>query len=223
MKKIIGVVGVKTSGKSTVSSIIQDYLSLHNIDVKETALADKLKNVCSRVFYLPRNTFDDQRYKEIPFSIFNKTVKIAPVHLEKIIYSFGYSCGDVWGEVDYLIGTELKTARHIAQIVGTQVLRSIGDEDIHCKFLELGEGTTVISDIRFENEFNYFNNLNDYEFIPLYVGRKEAEDKVDFKTSHESETEVFKFRDRCIKIDNNSTIDNLDKTVRNILRMYYEL
>jgi hypothetical protein len=216
MKTVIGIVGVKTSGKSTVAQIIKE-LDNNTSNIKEVALADKLKNVCAEVFNIPRNTFDDQRYKEIPFSIFNIEKTLGWVELQLILNSFDYLLSENREKFEHIVGMKLNSARHIAQIVGTQGLRALGDEDIHCHHVKLGPEVTIISDLRFPNEYKYFSKLEGVKFIPLYINRDLAEAEVDMETSHVSETSVFLFRDNCIKIENNSTLDDLKEEVRKAL------
>lgn len=215
MKTIIGVVGVKTSGKSTVSQMIKEFLPKNQ--VIEVALADKLKNVCAEVFNIPRSTFDDQRYKEIPFSAFNIDKRLKIDFIRTICDKFDKFHEFHKHDFSNIVGMKLESARHIAQIVGTQILRALGDEDIHCKHLKLSSNITIVSDIRFENEFNYFNNLKGYRFIPIYVKRYEAEKHIDLKTSHVSETSVFKFKDKCIELDNDSSLRDLEANVQKIV------
>ncbi len=220
MKTIIGLAGVKTSGKSTVANIIKNILQE---EVMESALADKLKDVCSDVFLIPRNHFDDQKLKEVPLEepriltvsdinkiteFFNVFSKITPENRDRL---------------NEIAGIVLKTPRQIAQTVGTEILRRAGDEDIHCKNVKLGDNVTIISDIRFPNEFDYFNKLDNIFFLPFYIQRDEAEKHVT-EHSHSSETSVFKFSDKCIKISNNKDLQNLENQIRlNLLIRGYAL
>jgi hypothetical protein len=211
---IIGLAGVKTSGKSTVANIIKAVLQEN---VKESALADKLKNTCSEVFGIPREYFDSQELKELNLA----TPILLDLHaIEQILVKFkviptnDLLCTYISSGIE---GTFLESPRHIAQIVGTEVLRGAGDEEIHCKNIELNkDGITIISDIRFPNELNYFSNLPNTVFIPLYIQRDEAEIKVT-PNSHPSEKMVFTFCDKCIKLSNNSDLYNLKKQINQIL------
>lgn len=59
--KFIGLVGYKQSGKTTVLNHLKK-----NYKAKEIMLAGHLKDVCSEVFDIPRDHFDDQNIKEEP-------------------------------------------------------------------------------------------------------------------------------------------------------------
>jgi len=219
MQTIIGIVGVKTSGKSTVAEMIQKHLP--DGQVVELALADKLKNICAKTFDLPREAFDDQRYKEVPFSIFRMKKFLQEQNVFEILYEFGYDYNSYKAGIKSrgLLNMQMESPRHIAQIVGTQLLREIGDADIHCRNVSVGPAFTIISDIRFENEHRYFKDAG-YNFIPFYVHRKQAEDQVDLENGHASETSVFKFRDNCIKIENNGTLGDLENSVKVAVHKY---
>jgi hypothetical protein len=208
MKTIIGLSGVKTSGKSTAANIIKDILQENAV---ESALADKLKNVSSEVFDVPRWAFDSQLVKEKKFI---RPRILDQDKIEMILSMFGVTITKgLMDKYSKNIGMELNSPRHVAQIVGTEILRSAGDEDIHCKNVQLGDNITIISDIRFPNEFNYFKNLKDTYFIPLYIQRDEAESKITLD-SHASETSIFTFSERCIKINNNKDLENLKKQIQ---------
>lgn len=210
MKTIIGLAGVKTSGKSTVANMVKEFVN----NAGESALADKLKNVCAEVFGLQRIQFDSQNLKELPLEA---PITLSMEHIEDILSKFGVSMTKELNEkYKNVTGILLDSPRKIAQIVGTEVLRATGNEDIHCDNVQLHEGVTIISDLRFPNEFSYFSGRDDIKFIPIYVQRNEAEKHVT-KDSHPSETSVFLFSDKCIRVDNNGSLQNTERQIRNIL------
>ena len=158
---------------------------------------------------------DDQRYKEVPFEVFGIKKTLTSDSVRQILSSFGIDTRAA-SELTSLVGMELTSPRHIAQIVGTQILRNFG-ADIHCENLELGsEGVYIVSDLRFPNEFEYFQRMAENDpnttFLPLYIQRDEAEKHVT-PESHASETSVFLFSDKCKKIDNNGPISALVEQV----------
>lgn len=207
-KTIIGLIGVKTSGKSTASSIIKDLLGNR---VTESALADKLKNTCAEVFNLQRECFDRQDIKETPFKNGSKELSISKIKqiLNKFNIILTQELIDKYEKYN-IINMKLSTPRKIAQIVGTEVLRATGNEDIHCENVELGDDITVISDVRFPNEFDYFKK--EHLFLPLYIKRYEAEKHVT-NESHPSEKCVFQFCNKCFEINNNNTLEDLKNQI----------
>lgn len=209
MRTVIGIAGVKTSGKSTVTAMIQKQLE----GATESALAGKLKNVTASVFGLERKQLDLQELKEVPF---DQPKKLTNESIGAVLEQFNVfmSRREIDSKYD-IVGMELKTPRHIAQIVGTEILRATGDEDIHCKNMPLNpnpELPTIVSDLRFPNEFAYFKNNPEINFVPLYLNREEAEKHVT-KDSHPSETSVFLFNDQCVRIDNNGSLENTNNQV----------
>ena len=213
MKKVvIALTGVKTSGKSTVSEIIESVL----FGAREVALADKLKNVCAEAFNLDKKYFHDQSLKEKNLDQPKKlTTSIALNILSEFNISLSTGQFDALGA--WAIGREFESPRKIAQIIGTELLREYGGEDVHCKSLPLHGDINVVSDMRFPNEFRYFSNMEDIVFLPLYIQRDEAESHVT-EFSHSSETLLFTFTDKCVKIDNNGSLEETKKQVVDILK-----
>lgn len=216
---VIGLAGVKTSGKSTVTNIIRKHF-----DLKEAALAEKLKQASASTFNVPRSYFDDQAFKEVPFSDGPKILTEDSVR--NLLTFFKADPDELVDVVLYtkridtyrdIIGMELESPRKIAQIVGTEVLRRVG-EDIHCENLEFNtDGVTVVSDMRFPNEFAYLSRKQGIKFIPIYIKREAAESQVTEK-SHVSETSVFKFSDQCFMVDNNGTLEQTESQVMDIIK-----
>ena len=208
-KVVIGLAGVKTSGKSTAANMIKEF-----VKAEEAALADKLKNTCAEVFGLERVQFDAQELKEVPFET---PVILTMQHIGDVLCGFGVLLTQgLEKKYEGIVGTELETPRRIAQVVGTEILRATGNEDIHCDNVNLGEGVTIISDLRFPNEFEYFSNKDDVKFIPLHIQRDVAEAVVT-EDSHPSEKSVFEFTSKCIKIDNNGSLSDTEKQIKSVL------
>lgn len=213
MKIIIGITGVKTAGKTTVASMIKKF-----VVAEEIALADKLKNVCSTVFRVPRDHFDSQEFKEV--KIAGGLKFLTKNAIAYILSHFDIPISEVELNIIYekFACTSFPTPRKIAQIIGTELLRELGGEDIHCNNVKIcDDKITIISDLRFPNEFDYFNNLDDTKFIPLYIQRDVAEKLVDMEKSHPSETLLFTFNKKCVKIDNNGSFENTEKQVKEVL------
>jgi len=221
MKTVIGITGVKQAGKSTSADIIKEYFKERNGIATEVALADKLKNACAQAFGLAREIFDDQRYKELPFAMFGASHCLQIKQIKSVLEVFNIDFNQVEWKIREaeLFNLKMNSARHVAQIIGTQLLRVVGDEDIHCNSVNLNDGCTIISDIRFPNELSFFQNKKDCNFIPLYIHRTVAEDEVN-EDSHISEKLIFEFRDNCIKIDNNKTMDSLKQLIHTTLDKY---
>lgn len=210
MKKpiVIGLVAPKQAGKSTTVNMMNEF-----VNVKESAFADKLKNSCSKAFGISRNYFDDQDKKEVKFET------PAILDLDKISmilkdYNTNVNSTTVNSQ---LLGMPLFTPRHIAQVIGTELLRDEVSKNVHIENVPIHrDAITVISDTRFENEFEVMNNRDDIEYHAVYIFRKQAEDEAR-KSNHSSETDFLKFKDKCHVIDNNGDLRDLELNVKKFL------
>ena len=205
MKKIIGITGLKGSGKDTIGDII-----CKNFDFQKVAFADKLKDIVSVLFDWDRKmlsgfTPEDRAIREQPDEFWSKKF-----------------------EKEF-------TPRMALQKIGTEVMRNNLDKSIWVYCLERKlineDGNFVITDVRFRNEIEMikrlggtiirvergerpewwnlageFNtlNLNDYngKFLPLMKVHNSERDWIDI--------------DKPAKIfENNGTIEDLEKEVIN--------
>lgn len=205
---VIGLVAPKQAGKSTTTNMMAEF-----VDITESAFADKLKNSCAKAFNIPRENFDDQDKKEV---LFETPINFDLAKIESILSDYGSNPNSATVKQS-LVGMQLLTPRHIAQIVGTELLRDGVSKNVHIENVKIDRNRiTVISDTRFENEYDVMNEREDIEYYAAYVYRKQAEEVA--KTSnHASETEFFKFKDKCYVIDNNGTIRDLELNVKKFL------
>lgn len=205
MKKIIGITGLKGSGKDTIGDII-----CKNFDFQKVAFADKLKDIVSVLFDWDRKmlsgfTPEDRAIREQPDEFWSKKF-----------------------EKEF-------TPRMALQKIGTEVMRNNLDKSIWVYCLERKlineDGNFVITDVRFRNEIEMirrlggtiirvergerpewwnlageFNVLNTDEyngkFLPLMKVHNSERDWIDI--------------DKPVKIfENNGTIEDLEKEVVN--------
>ena len=202
MIKIIGITGVKGSGKDTAYSFIKlDFPQAIGL-----SLAGKLKEICSEVFDIPINFFHDQNLKEKELEeliCLNDKNLNACISKYKSITDYNYDL-----HVRPLVGKIIFTPRQLLQTIGTDLLRNINDE-VHCNEIDLiinqnKTGIFVITDIRFLNEFDYFKSRHGSNFIPLYVKRDAAEINTD---GHASEQDIVKIGKMSTAILNNGTLE----------------
>lgn len=207
MKKIIGITGLKGSGKDTIGDII-----CKNFDFQKVAFADKLKDIVSVLFDWDRKmlsgfTPEDRAIREQPDEFWSKKF-----------------------EKEF-------TPRMALQKIGTEVMRNNLDKSIWVYCLERKlineDGNFVITDVRFRNEIEMirrlggtiirvergdrpewwnlageFNILNTDEyngkFLPLM--------KV-----HNSERDWIDIDNPATIFENNGTIEDLEKEVVNFM------
>lgn len=208
MKTIIGLTGVKGSGKTTCFNFIQKACP----SASEIMLAGKLKDVCAETFELPRSVFEDPAVKEKEL---DKLVVLDAHNLSFLINKFGQPF-NTDAHIRPHLNKVLHTPREVAQYIGTEVLRSV-DDLIHCKgaVMDLPEdGIFVVTDIRFWNEFDFFADQKDIQFVPFYISNYAAE-TVAAKDTHASERYILEIAKKCEKLDNNGSMEDFQNMVVN--------
>lgn len=208
---VIGIVAPKEAGKTTVTNMIAEF-----VDIRESAFADKLKNTCSKVFGIERVHFDSQDLKEQPLE---KETRLTPEAITDIFTEYGVT-SEKMGDLSVsskIINMKFDTPRHIAQIIGTELLRNSLSPTVHIDNVIIDKDkVTVISDTRFENEYEVMAQRQDIDYHPVYIYRNKAEEVAKTST-HASETDFFKFKDKCYVIDNNGSLRDLETNVKKFL------
>jgi len=214
---VIGILGAKGAGKTTACNILKRFSKTSS----EISLAGTLKDVCSEVFSLERDSFEDPLKKEVEL---NDPVYISEVELKNLYAQF-YPDFQASNNYEHFtkfinhtrkhIGKVLLTPRKVLQYVGTDVLRDF-DENIHCRKLseaiencKLNNFTTavIVPDVRFKNEFSYLESK--YEFYPIYIKNLIAEEFA-LKDGHASEKDFLELAKTSIKVNNNGFLQELE-------------
>jgi hypothetical protein len=210
-KTIIGLMGLKMSGKSTAASIIRQN-TIGSIDV---AIADKMKLVCSNVFGLNLELLYDQNLKEKPLE---KPIKLDLISIGAVLES--YNIFMTKREIDEkfdVVNKEILTPRRLVQTIGTDILRKAGDEDLHCRHTPVqNSGVTIVSDIRFDNEFNYFWRMENTKFVGIYIKRpilESVEQDLHASENSLSESSIC----RSYTVVNNGTLQQFERDLLHIL------
>ena len=228
---IIGIAGVKGSGKDTVASMI-NYIFAVGISkanyaewiLKQTAydslnkdrvlhFADSLKDVLSIIYGIPRDAFDDRTYKDEYYfnlrsrkfvnnlGVRNNAHVITIEDLSKLNLN-EWLCSITKSQVYIKLRTLL-------QYFGTNICRNQLGDDIWIKAAMnriINKATSrricIVPDVRFDNEANAIKCNSD----SLYGGViKVIRDSCE-KDNHASETQSF---ESDFIIENNGTIINL--------------
>jgi len=178
--KVIGLTGFAKSGKSTAAEILKE------MGGHEIAFAKHLKDVCSIVFGVPREYFDDQNFKEKELD-FDRIIMDGDI--EKILNYFEVPARFIPESIAKHSGVHMKTPRFIAQYIGTEVLRAI-DSDIHIdmafKLAPKNAKFFICSDMRFGNELNAVSSRNG---LSIGISRKSAT-PANIEKLHASEREI---------------------------------
>lgn len=214
---IIGIAGTKGSGKDTVASMINYILrvGLAKADyytwVKESQVkdnnniihfADALKDICSLVFNIPRQAFNEtQQYKDNNFWIFTDEQLVSCNELTNRYHII--TINDLINNNLSLPDTRLFcnkqgrisciSLRTIMQYIGTELFRNKVSKNTWIdicinKAINISDkGYCIIPDVRFKNEVESIKNIADRASITIKLIRN-----IDTNDSHESEKIDFK-------------------------------
>lgn len=202
--KIIGLTGFAKSGKSTAAEILK------KMGGQEVAFAKHLKDVCALALNIPRSHLDDQSVKEVPFE---RPKILSEDAIGYILDLFEVPVRHQPAAMLAHKGVSLTTPRHVAQYVGTEILRSI-DSNIHIKMAfklnEGNEGLLICSDVRFQNELEAVQNQGG---TVLGISRKAAT-PTDLINLHPSEKEIPNLiRQSDVIINNEGTLADFQNLV----------
>lgn len=156
---IITLSGKAASGKDTAGDVLVKRYGFTKI-----ALADPLRDICSRVFNLPMSMFLDRDKKD---------TRMQRIHLDfhdidkirKIVENeWGYTISEeARNQMEEHHGAEFDTPRDVLRYVGTHILRNCLSENIWIELamqkIQESKGKIVITDCRFENEREAFRKL----------------------------------------------------------------
>lgn len=188
--KLIGLHGKAGSGKDTVA----DFLSRTYKDIYPESFAGPLKKGLSEIFGLPLEHFEQRDIKEIT--------------------------NHFWG----------LSPRQLAQFFGTEIMRKNYGEDFWIKRLALrlnadddthsewgaysSEDTVVISDVRFQNEYDF---IIANQGIIIHLTRDGADGTVGIP-NHPSEQNLnLHNKERTYVCENNGSITDLKRKIANII------
>jgi len=111
---------------------------------------------------------------------------------------------------------EIKTYRHLLQKFGTDAVRNNLGENfwINCLFIDLDYTDVIVPDVRFLNEAEAIKKRDG---LLIKVVNEHADTLTLTENKHISETEMDKYEDFDIVVENNSSIDELLKQIENII------
>lgn len=227
---VIGIAGVKNSGKDTVASMInyifaagvskakyQDWVikqAIYDNNYKDRIIhfADPLKDILSILYNIPREYFDDRKYKDelwycLNTNTFIKNANQRPGNEVAIIHIYTLKSFSLNTYLrfnnDKLVCIKLRT---LLQYFGTEVCRNKLDNNIWVKcaiskIVDKAESRRlcIVPDVRFANEADALRISND----SLYGGVIEVKrNHIENTDNHDSEIIDFAVDD---VIENNGT------------------
>lgn len=217
---IIAFCASKKSGKSTAFNFLKE---MYSGQVEELALAGYLKEVCSKVFNIDMKYFLDQNLKEKELEEF---VVIKGSHLDQVFKEFDvydYVKSDLNKFYNPHRGKICVTPRELLQYIGTEVLHPV-DPLVHVKKainLKSKDKLTVVTDLRFKVEYEFFMEQKDFPFKAFYIDNNIAKEAA-MSDSHPSERQLFTFNQFCTRIDNNGSLTDLKRQIGNLIELYLE-
>lgn len=154
---IVCLSGQKRTGKDTAADVL-----ISRYGFQKFSLAQPIRELCSKVFQIPMDTFTSDELKEQLFTypiILNESYLGHIIEIVENEWGFPVSETAKQGMVKQL-GSELIHPRRILQTVGTEVIRNNVDLDIFLKLADKQISTcphnVVIADVRFSNERVWF-------------------------------------------------------------------
>lgn len=193
---IIGISGKARAGKDTLGDfLVKAFREKLNMEFSKIAYADGLKEKVMNEFGLTW----DQLYgdlKEVPDKRYPK----------KVNKDSNYEDGKVWGDKDLYW-----TPREILQFIGTECYRTI-DDYFWVKYLfktidDNDYKNVIITDCRFKSEIDPIKDRGGH-----HIKIVRDYDGVVHNKTHVSEMELEEDYKVDVKINNNSTLEFLEKT-----------
>tara|TARA_R110000868_G_C10973188_1_gene771535 strand:+ start:73738 stop:74397 length:660 start_codon:yes stop_codon:yes gene_type:complete len=214
-RKIIAFAGSKGAGKSTAFETLNNNYP----NVYDVTLAGHLKEVTAEIYNVDMQLFLNPKLKEVDLI---DPICLEPNQINKLFELFEVDDFNYDNHVRPHVGKILETPRQLLQYLGTNVLHPI-DPLIHAKYATKHlpkDGLVVITDLRFEDEFNFFYKDYKDEFTPFNINNTAAERAAE-DDNHKSETDRHKFKHLCKQLDNNGTIYQFKGLVKSAVTELY--
>jgi hypothetical protein len=204
---ILAFSGNKFVGKDTAAEIF-----IRKEGFKRIGLADKLKDICSEVFEIPREDMDNPSKKEC---IFKTEITITSGKVDSLLgriardgfkFDFETKFTDICKNFN---GKNLTSIRDMLQTVGTDICRTFIKDDIWLEYVKKEIQLfpkVVITDARFKNEREYLKNIG---AILILVKRPGYENK----SQHISENQLGLEDEYDIIVNNDQTIQTLQSSM----------
>lgn len=208
---VIAFCGSKGAGKDTSANMVKE---MFKGPIEHLAFAGHLKKVCSDVLGIDMKYFTDPALKEVELDTY---VVLTKENIEAILKAFDVTDFTYDKNVRPHVGQVFDTPRQTLQYVGTELLHPI-DPLIHAKMTlknKNPETLTLITDLRFQQEFDYLKNQQG--LVAVYVANDKAE-KFAGNDGHKSEKELQLFKHECVRLDNNGNLNDLRTNVSEFLQ-----
>ena len=201
--QIIGLCGLKGSGKDTAASFLLEE------GWARISFADPLKDLTASVFGMKPAKFHHPEFKDL---VFKDTLILDQDHADNLIAELELGSQAAQLVYELVDGKEINTARELLQFIGTDVIREILGTHYWVDRAEtllkrwLDDGVNVVfTDVRFKNERDLIKDYGGNVYVLL---RDASKKKVD---EHSSEVIDF-IVDGVIK--NDDGIEELGNNIK---------
>lgn len=214
------------SGKTTSFELMREILiedfGINKDAIIELQFAYKIKKTLSEIMNVSLESLNDQAVKKKPFS---PPMVLSEKILNKVLDDFEVYCPLVRKRVsENFLGTIIENPRKFLQIVATELLRVLVDNDIHVKFLERRlkenrEKIVIITDCLFPNEFEVTKRIKITSIgITREQALRESQERIEAGTAHESELYASSLIERSdYKINNDGSLEELRENLKIII------
>lgn len=188
MRKVVGLLGVKGSGKDTCAKFLVDEFGFRRV-----GFADALYQEVADAFGVTVEFLGNRETKETPLP----QLSLAKCKDADFVRCFAEEVG--WDLSSGAFLSEPNSPRHVLQLWGTEYRRRRGIDSYWLdKVKELidSEPQTnfVVTDVRFSNEFNFIGSMGGKRIRvrrPELEAKEEAERSRAGRAAHPSETELL--------------------------------
>ena len=211
---LISISGKKRAGKDEVANVL-----VKNHKYVKVALADGLRELCSKVFDMPLQEFTNDNTKERQFS--------HPIILDEEHLGFMLSVIENDWQIPVSkeskdkmltkVGSQFIHPRHLLQIVGTEVIRDCISDNFWIDALEKkieNLADVVISDVRYSNERAWAKSRG---ALMCFVNRPNNPAKSD---GHKSENDLGNESDYQIVMNNDDSLSRFQIEVGSFFNNY---
>lgn len=215
---IIAFCGSKGSGKNTAATLLK---ASFPGPVQEIAFADTIKTASKVAFGLTDAQIFDPVLKETEFENY---VVYTRENLKTLFDGFLLKEGEDYNVQQHLVphvGKVMRSPREILQYVGTEIMRNV-DLNIHVNVTlkkKDPNALTLITDMRFPNEFENLQATGADNFLPVYVKNLDAEARAS-TDAHLSERLFEKFKNSCLLVENNGTMQEFAAKIDSLVKEY---
>lgn len=155
---IIALAGKAASGKDTFGDILEKKYAFTKISI-----ADPLRNLCARVFYVDPAIFIDRDKKDSDMQRITLDFHDIDAIRQIVETEWGYTIDEeARNALEEYHGTEFNTPRDILRFVGNKLRDHVAPNiwiEMAAERIRTAKGKIVVTDCRFENEREFFRQL----------------------------------------------------------------